>query len=358
MAHATKLTTLLTVLAVSACGDGREVDDRIIEAGPGRQDASTGVDSGQQSDAGGGSSEAGASDAQSHVDTGASDAGASDAGASDAASGDGGMDASSSALAFAQGGSVSVLDGGTSNAKGAALLVRTDAGHTLVSLQVSGLNPDKMYPAHVHNLPCSMQAGGHYQHTTDGGVNATNEVWPVLMTNDAGQGRSFVDVDKVLRSDAVAVVVHDPDAANAKLLCADLTSASLSAFATNGTLTRFGAATDAGAPNLSGNGNLTRSSNGTTSASIDLQNLKPNTMYMVHVHDQPCAFASGGGHYKIDYGVDAAVASNELWLDVTSNDAGAGKQDASINHIARAEAQAIVVHAMDNTRLGCIDLKP
>jgi hypothetical protein len=81
-------------------------------------------------------------------------------------------------------------------------------------------------------------------------------------------------------------------------------------------------------------------------------------MYMVHVHDQPCAFASGGDHYKIDYAVDGAVASNELWLDLTSNDAGAGLQDASINHVARAEAQSIVVHAMDKTRLGCIDLKP
>jgi hypothetical protein len=358
MAQATKLTTLLAVLALSACGGGGGDDTTTADTGPdgggGRQDAGTGMDSGHH----GGGDDGGdgaTSDAQSGADAGSS----VDSGASDAASSDGGLDASSGALAFAQGGHVSVLDGGTSTAQGAALLVRTDAGHTLVSLQVSGLSPDKMYPAHVHNLPCSMQAGGHYQHAADGGVNASNEVWPALLTNDAGQGRSLVDVDRVLRADAISIVVHDPDAANTpKLLCADLSSASLTAFGTSGALTRFGAATDAGAPSLSGNGRLIRASNGTTSASVDLQNLKPNTMYMVHVHDQPCAFASGGGHYKLDYAVDGAVASNELWLDFTSNDAGAGTKDASIDHIARAEAQAIVVHAMDNTRLGCIDLKP
>lgn len=341
----------MLALALAACGG--DDDKEPVDSGS-NADASTSVDSGAH-DASASQDGGGSEDASANMDSGSSDAGkdaSSDTGISDAA-----MDAGKS-LAFAQGGKISALDAATSDASGAALLVRVDGG-SLVSLQVSGLNPSTMYPAHVHNLPCAQQAGGHYQHVMDGGVNATNEVWPTLMTDDAGQGRSFVSVDKVLREDAVAIVVHDQAAPNPKLLCADLISTSLTALTTTGTPVAFASApADAGIANISGSGSITRANDGTTKAGISLQNLQPNTGYMVHVHDQPCGFASAGGHYKIDYGIATAEATNEIWLNFTSNDAGAGGNDASINHVARAEAQSIVIHSMAGTKLACIDLKP
>jgi hypothetical protein len=354
MPQETRLVVLLAALtlsALSACDSGSSEDSK--------------TDSGPQKDSGGDKEDAAAvadssthdaapgSDAGSPSDAGKSDAASSDAGGStDGGSTDGGGLDGGKTISSIYGGSVSVLDGGTS----AALLVRTAAGHGLVSLQVSGLGAAKAYPAHVHVLPCAMYAGGHYQHVADAGANATNEIWPMLMTDDAGQARAYLDVDKLVRDEAVAVVVHDPDAANAKLLCADL--ATKSPFATSGTPMALAGATDAGVAMVTGTASLTRTTDGSTQATISVTKLKPDTDYMAHVHDQPCGFASGGSHYKLDYGVDGAVEANEIWLNFKSDATGAGTKTTTIaNHIARAEAQAIVIHAMDGTRLACIDLK-
>jgi Cu-Zn family superoxide dismutase len=339
MAQQARLAMLFAGLLLTACDSG---EDDTKDGGNGKpndagaKDATVAEDSATDADGGTG-------DAAGSTD---------DAGGGDATVGDGGNKISS-----IHGGSVSALTGVASTAKGAALLVRTTDQHSLVSLQVSGLLANKKYPAHVHNMPCAMMAGGHYQHVVDGGVDAINEVWPELNTDDAGQARAYLDVSKSLRDDAKAVVVHDPDMANTpKMLCADLSTKS--PFTTTGTAAALPGAAAAGVPSASGSGSLTRDNEGSTQVTITVQNLKPSTDYMVHVHDQPCAFGNGGGHYKFDYGVDAAVASNEIWLDFKSDASGAGTKSVTItNHIARAEAQAIVVHAMDNTRLACIDLK-
>jgi Cu-Zn family superoxide dismutase len=355
MPQETRLVVLLAALslsALSACGgdsDDANTTDSGADAG-GKPDAaqaqdSSTTDTGSSADSGGSGSDAG-------KDAG----GSTDAGADAGTGADGGMDAGAKTISSIYGGGVSVLDGGTSTAKGAALVVRTVAGHSLVSLQVSGLLQNKAYPAHVHVLPCAMLAGGHYQHVADAGATDSNEVWPALMTDDAGQARAFLDVDKLLRDEAVAVVVHDPDMANAKMLCADL--ATKTPFTTSGTPKALAGATDAGVSEVTGTASLTRADNGATTATISVQKLKPDTDYMVHVHDQPCAFANGGGHYKLDYGVTTAVEANEIWLNLKTDATGAGTKTTSVsNHVARAEAQAMVIHAMDATRLACIDLK-
>ncbi|HEX6241970.1 MAG TPA: hypothetical protein VFZ61_13770, partial [Polyangiales bacterium] len=144
------LPSILTLaLALAACGGDDKGSETEADTGTGGQDASSeDMDSGHQHGGNdGGTTDGASSDAQSGSDAGSSDAGGSDAGTSDAGTSDAGKLFSS-----VRGGSVSVLDGGTSMAKGAALLVRTSAGRSLVSLQVSGLIPGKMYPAHVHNL--------------------------------------------------------------------------------------------------------------------------------------------------------------------------------------------------------------
>lgn len=350
---AVTLAALSLIACAAACDDTDNPDMTFVDSGPGVDSGQLGSGAQDASNAQDASKDSATSDAASSSNDAAADAG-TDAGT------DAGQDAGQSSgnvfLSIA-GGSVSALDGGTSMAKGAALLVRTADGRSLVSLQVSGLDAGTMYPAHVHDQPCATNAGGHYMHDKDAGADAgqANEVWPSLMTDNAGQARAFVEVMKVLRDDAKSIVVHATDANKTKMLCADLVVKT--PYTTMGSAMKLPAANDAGVAEISASATLTRGLDGGTEASIDVQKLKPNTPYMVHVHDQPCAFGNGGGHYKFDYGVDAAVESNEIWLNFTSDDAGVGKKSIAVPHSSRAEAQAIVIHAMDNSRLACIDLK-
>ncbi len=344
------LSLSLFAAAAVACEESGATDSRgfdtgapmtplpMQEAGGPQPDAGVNVDAASANDAAGSSVP--------------KDAGGQDAGAQDANVG-------TRVLSSVAGGAVSALpDAGAAgvNAKGAALLVRTVTGHGLVSLQVSGLGAGKTYPTHVHAAPCATGAGGHYMFDPDAGADAgqSNEVWPTLMTDDAGQARAFVDVAMVLREDAKAIVVHDPDASNAKMLCADLTVKS--PFTTSGTANPLAGA-DAGVA-IMASGTMTRGDDGKTTVRVEVQMLKPSTMYMIHVHDQACAAANGGGHYKLDYGMTAAVESNEIWLNLTTDATGRADKTVVVDHVARAEAQAIVIHAADNTRLACIDLKP
>lgn len=128
-----------------------------------------------------------------------------------------------------------------------------------------------------------------------------------------------------------------------------------SPFTTRGTANPLPSA-DAGVA-IMASGTMTRGDEGKTTVRVEVQMLKPSTMYMIHVHDKPCAAANGGGHYKLDYGVTAAVENNEIWLNLTTDAAGRADKTVVVDHVARAEAQAIVIHAADNTRLACIDLR-
>jgi hypothetical protein len=79
-----------------------------------------------------------------------------------------------------------------------------------------------MYHAHVHTLPCSLGAGGHYK--LDPSLAATvetNEVWAMLTPRIDLLGSATVAAPTYLRADAMSVVIHDPTD-NSKMLCADL----------------------------------------------------------------------------------------------------------------------------------------
>ena len=103
---------------------------------------------------------------------------------------------------------------------GRAQMVRTADGKTIVQVHLSGLHP---HVTHVHNLPCSVNSGGgHYQHIVDGPVDAVNEIWPGFTTNAAGNGNGNATNDFTARPEAQSVVIHDPDAGNARIACADL----------------------------------------------------------------------------------------------------------------------------------------
>jgi hypothetical protein len=106
---------------------------------------------------------------------------------------------------------------------GRAQMERTGAGTTLVQVHVTGLRPGVSYGVHVHNLPCGVSSGGgHYQHIVGGPVDAENEIWPLFTSNDAGIGNGNASHVYSARPEAQSIVIHDPDAGNARIACADL----------------------------------------------------------------------------------------------------------------------------------------
>jgi hypothetical protein len=112
-----------------------------------------------------------------------------------------------------------------STVRAAALMYRTAEGNTIVQLSAVGLDANTQYPAHVHALPCrSNNAGGHYKlDPTVEGTEEANEIWPTLTSNGDGVARTEVSLEgHVARPDAQSIVIHDPNADNAKMVCADL----------------------------------------------------------------------------------------------------------------------------------------
>lgn len=256
-----------------------------------------------------------------------------------------------------KGGTFTTLAGGTGQGKtiiGSGVLIRNGwGGQTILRLSVAGLNPNTTYMAHVHNQPCAMGDGGvHYKQSpniTEVAASAANEIWAQLTTDAAGMAQARTVVNgHVARADAMSVVIHDPVTPATRLACVDL--------AADGGLvsTSIGLSRQR---NVTGVASLERLPSGQTKVSITAAGLLPSTQYMAHVHDRPCHIAAGGGHYKIDPLVATAVETNELWLKVLTDVNGAGTNTILVKHLARPEAQSIVIHdPVDAARLACIDL--
>jgi len=105
---------------------------------------------------------------------------------------------------------------------GKARMIRTPSGKTIVSLQVKGLDPNTTYPTHVHKQACSNgNAGGHYQDVVGGAVDASNESWPTVSSNAAGNGQGMVVNDWYARPEAQAIVIHSTPT-SIRLACVDL----------------------------------------------------------------------------------------------------------------------------------------
>lgn len=97
---------------------------------------------------------------------------------------------------------------------------------------------------------------------------------------------------------------------------------------------------------------------GNTSVSLTVRGLDADQAYAVHVHNAPCsATPPGGGHYQHDIG-GAVDPVNEIWPAFSTNAAGVGHGAAWHGHVARADAQAIVIHWPQDSavRLACLDL--
>jgi FtsP/CotA-like multicopper oxidase with cupredoxin domain len=113
-------------------------------------------------------------------------------------------------------------DQGVDGLSASATMMRELDGTTTVLLEASGLLADTMYPAHVHNMPCSISDGGSHYKLDDTVADALpeNEIWLDLMTDAAGDATSEVTIGHTPRPEAQAVVIHGEG--GVRLACIDL----------------------------------------------------------------------------------------------------------------------------------------
>lgn len=135
-------------------------------------------------------------------------------------------------------------------------------------------------------------------------------------------------------------------------------SADQAATVTRGTFTTLAGGGDLGY-DIGGHATMVRSpALATTRVRVHVSGLEPDATYGVHVHAAGCdSTPPGGGHYQHEVG-GAVDAINEIWPTITTNAAGVGMGQAVHEHVARADARAIVIHWPGNpaVRLACLDL--
>lgn len=103
----------------------------------------------------------------------------------------------------------------------AAVQSRSGEGSTTVRLAVRGLEPRRVYGAHVHTQPCGARpedAGPHFQYTVDPVqpsvdprfANPHNEIWLDIVTDETGAGSAEATVAWEFPADRRpgSVVVH------------------------------------------------------------------------------------------------------------------------------------------------------
>jgi hypothetical protein len=113
---------------------------------------------------------------------------------------------------------------------GSAKMTIGPAG-TVVKVNVSGLDSDKVYGSHLHNGTCASGGGGHYQDDEGGATVPPNELWlssdgAGLVPNPGGVANGSGEASWMARvsgpsTNARSVVVHEP-ASGARIACADL----------------------------------------------------------------------------------------------------------------------------------------
>lgn len=106
-----------------------------------------------------------------------------------------------------------------------------DTAGTVVTVNVSGLDPQKVYGSHLHNGTCASGGGGHYQHEEGGATTPPNELWlssteaglvpnPGGVAHGAGSATWMARVSSA-STNARSVVVHEPGSGS-RIACADL----------------------------------------------------------------------------------------------------------------------------------------
>ncbi|WP_369388918.1 superoxide dismutase family protein [Streptomyces sp. CG1] len=95
--------------------------------------------------------------------------------------------------------------------------------------------------------------------------------------------------------------------------------------------------------------------NGVTTVQLRVTGVKPGHPFGVHVHQKACGAdpAAAGMHYQDRAGTDAGHvnASNEVWLDFTSDSHGSGMATAQHSWaIRKGEAASVVIHSEPGTK--------
>lgn len=99
------------------------------------------------------------------------------------------------------------------------------------------------------------------------------------------------------------------------------------------------------------------SGDGTTTVTLEVTGLEPNREYGAHAHTMACGAdgKAAGPHYQFDQdpvspSVDPtyANADNEIWLDFTTDDEGAGSAstETTWEFPADRRAESVIIHAM------------
>lgn len=240
--------------------------------------------------------------------------------------------------------------------QGRAHLVRTVDEETVVQLHIEGLDPETEYPTYVYRFPCDVQNGGmRYQIEPDGPADDVNELWPTFTTDEEGVGQASLTVDHRVRGDAQSVVVHDPNS-NSRLACATLSFDPVDVAEYDGTFAPFAAADEID-EEISGTAHMEVRASGTT-VEVEVEGLLPDETYMSHVHEYPCEVADAGAHYQREPG-GPVDADNELWPTVTPDAMGTASDSFEVEHVARGDAQSIVIHRMTpegSPRVACAPL--
>jgi Cu-Zn family superoxide dismutase len=299
--------------------------------------------------------DSGADDEVPTIDSGADDGadGSDDGGTDDAGPDEVPTEVTGTLLTSILSGEFALLPDGTAGA-GVVQLLRREDGTTVVQLQVTGLDPDTEYPAHVHAMPCDVGAAdGHYK--LDPSVTEAleeNEIWPTFTTDENGTGLAEVEVEHTARGDAQALVIHDPSSGN-KLLCADLNAdGDEEDVSFSGEFAPFALATDVD-ETAAGTATLSRGPAGTV-ITVSVSGLDPAATYSSHVHALPCGVSDAGGHYLLDPAA-ATGETNELWPPIEVSAEGVLESTLEVEHIARADAQSVVIHR-DGSKVLCADL--
>jgi len=98
---------------------------------------------------------------------------------------------------------------------------------------------------------------------------------------------------------------------------------------------------------------------GNTDVYVHVSGMAASATYPVHVHDQSCLLG-GGAHYLMNKSITTAVETNEIWPVITTVVDGSGSGHKMVSHVARPEAQSIVIHdpTTSTTRLACGTFTP
>ncbi len=125
------------------------------------------------------------------------------------------------------------------------------------------------------------------------------------------------------------------------------------AVVTRGDINAF--ATGTGMP-ISGRAQMVRTADGKTAVSVHVEGLAGDTTYGSHVHQLPCGTSEADGHYKYDP-AGPATPPNEIWPGFTTNGAGVGNGNATVDWTAGQAAVSVVVHAPGGAKIACADLE-